>query len=276
MSNNSPLHGYTRILLLIIPYFFVMGFFQLIGLLFAKIADKNIDINKLSTQQHFIISFFGCIGTFLILYFFMKHIDKERFILMGFHIKTKGKDILTGIIIGLIIMGFSYFFLIALNEITYLKINFNFKEIIYSIFLYIFVSFSEEILFRGYILKNLLNSVNSYLALVLSALLFSLIHSFNPNIDWISFLGLFLGGILLGISYIHTRNLWFPIALHFSWNFFQTLFGFNISGQNFYSLIEFEITKKSILNGGFFGFEGSIISIIVQLLLIIFGIANSI
>ena len=93
-------------------------------------------------------------------------------------------------------------------------------------------------------------------------------HGFNPNIDLFGFLDLFLAGILLGVSYIFTKNLWFPITLHFSWNFFQSLLGFNVSGQDSYSLIEFKITEKNILNGGDFGFEGSIFSIIAQLIFI--------
>ena len=93
-------------------------------------------------------------------------------------------------------------------------------------------------------------------------------HGANPNMDWFSFLNLFLAGILLGMSYVYTKNLWFPIALHFSWNFFQSLFGFNVSGQDFYSLIEFNIPEKNKLNGGDFGFEGSVFSIIIQIILI--------
>ena len=77
---------------------------------------------------------------------------------------------------------------------------------------------------------------------------------------------MFLAGILLGLSYIYTKNLWFPIAFHFSWNLFQTIFGFNVSGQNTYSLIEFEITENTILNGGDFGFEGSIFATIFMIL----------
>jgi len=261
-------YNWTRVLLLIIPYFIVVGIFQLIGMLIADIDYKDLEVIK-TTQQRLIIYFFACLGTFVILWGFMKYVDKERFVLMGFHIKNRRKDILIGLFIGLIIMSFGYLFLIEINEITYLKTTFNLKEIGYSILVYIFVSFSEEILFRGYVLKNLLNSMHSSLALVLSAILFSLMHGANPNMDWFSFLNLFLVGILLGISYIYTKNLWFPIALYFSWNFFQTLFGFNVSGQDFYSLIEFKISEKNILNGGDFVFEGSIFSIIIQVLLII-------
>ena len=74
--------------------------------------------------------------------------------------------------------------------------------------------------------------------------------------------------MFLGISYIYTKNLWFPISLHFSWNLLETLFGFNVSGQDIYSIIEFNISERNNLNGGDFGFEGSIISIFAQLIFI--------
>ncbi len=82
-------------------------------------------------------------------------------------------------------------------------------------------------------------------------------------------ISLFLAGILLGLSYIYTKNLWFPIALHLSWNLFQTLFGFNVSGKDTYSLIEFSLNEKNLLNGGAFGFEGSILSVISMIIIII-------
>jgi hypothetical protein len=47
------------------------------------------------------------------------------------------------------------------------------------------------------------------------------------------------------------------------------LFGFNVSGQDFYSLIEFNIQENNLLNGGAFGMEGSILSIIANVLIII-------
>jgi len=132
--------------------------------------------------------------------------------------------------------------------------------------IYAIVAIVEEVLFRGYILRNLMISFNKYIALIISSLLFSAIHGFNPNIDLFGFIDLFLAGILLGISYIFTKNLWFPIALHFSWNLTQTFLGFNVSGQDVYSIVEFKITENNLLNGGNFGFEGSIFSIISQII----------
>ena len=146
----------------------------------------------------------------------------------------------------------------------------NWRSIFYSILVFTCVSFSEELLIRGYVLKNFMSSFNKYFALIMSSLIFALMHGANPNISLIPLFNLFLAGILLGTSYIYTKNLWFPIGLHFGWNLFQTLFGFNVSGQDFYSLIEFKITASNLITGGAFGLEGSIYSIVIQVVLIVF------
>jgi len=204
----------------------------------------------------------------LVLWFLMKWVDKEKFIILEFQIKNRLNDIILGILIGLVIMTVGYMVLVAFEEVAFENIVYSIKEILISILLFSIVAIVEETLFRGYILKNFMLSFNKYIALIISSVLFALMHGFNPNMDWFSYLNLFLAGILLGVSYIYTKNLWFPIALHFSWNLFQTLFGFNVSGQDFYSLIEFRITEQNMINGGDFGFEGSFLSIIAQLLVI--------
>lgn len=210
------------------------------------------------------------VGTFLVLWIFMKFVDKERFINLGFDIKNRLKDFNVGIGLGTFIMFIGYVILITINQIYFEKYNFNPSELLISFSIYIIVAIAEESLFRGYILKNFMLSFNKYIALILSSLFFSLAHAANPNFDFFAFLNLFIAGILLGTSYIFTKNLWFPIALHFSWNFFQTHFGFNVSGQNLYSLIEIKIIENNIFNGGEFGFEGSIFSITFQIIAIIF------
>lgn len=213
-------------------------------------------------NNNLIVSIFDLIGTFVLLWGFIKWVDKEKFITLGFQIKNRLNNIALGILIGLLIMAVGYLALMVLEEIEYHTIVYSIKEILISVLIFSIVSIVEEVLFRGYVLRNLMLSFNKYIALIVSSILFALMHGFNPNMDWFSYLDLFLAGMLLGVSYIYTKNLWFPIALHFSWNFFQTLFGFNVSGQDFYSLIEFQITEKNILNGGDFGFEGSVLSII--------------
>jgi CAAX protease family protein len=66
--------------------------------------------------------------------------------------------------------------------------------------------------------------------------------------------------LALGITYVHTKNLWFPIFLHISWNYFQgPILGFEVSGMNIKSLINHDLLGSDLITGGKFGFEGSIL-----------------
>lgn len=266
---RSKHRGWQNVLFLIIPYFIIVVFFQIIGMLIAGVDFMSPGPKNESGGQRAIVSFFGLLGTLLLLWIFMKYVDKEKFINLGFQTKNRLKDFIVGILLGAVIMATGYGLLVLLNEISFQRIVFDFKEIIISIILYIIVAVTEEVLLRGYILRSLMISFNKYVALIVSSVLFSLMHGFNPNVDLFGLTAIFLAGILLGISYIHTKNLWFPIALHLSWNLFQSGFGFNVSGQDSYSLIEFGVKENNLLNGGAFGFEGSILSIIAMVLVII-------
>ncbi len=267
-NQNRKTKGWRRLLLFIIPYILIVGVFQFFGAYLVGI-NLMIEFAKETTEQSILISFWGLIGTFLVIYWFMKSIDKEPFINLGFHYHNHRKDILVGFLAGFLTMGIAYLTLILFKQIRFSKINLLLDEFVLSSILFLLVAITEETLLRGYVLRNLMDSTNKHVALIVSAGIFSFMHAWNPHITWISFTNLFLAGVLLGLPYIFTKNLWFPISLHFSWNFFQSLFGFNVSGQNSYSLIEFDMIEENIINGGDFGFEGSIFSIIIQVFLII-------
>ncbi|PCI32630.1 MAG: CPBP family intramembrane metalloprotease [Flavobacteriaceae bacterium] len=259
--------GWQRVLLLILPYFIVIGFFQFFGMLAVGVSlnDFSEDL-ALSDYQKMIVSFSSLIGTLLVLWAFMKLFDKEKFINVGLHLKGRLVEGLVGVLAGALIMGLGFMVLVGMEEIKFTAFNFNGSQLLISVLTFAFVAIMEELLCRGYILKNLMGSFNKYVALIVSSVLFALIHGANPNIDAFALFNLFLAGIFLGISYMHTKNLWFPIALHFSWNLFQTMVGFNVSGQDAYSVVEFSMTEKNILNGGDFGFEGSVFAVAVMII----------
>lgn len=261
--------GWLRVLGIVIPYIFIVGAFQLIAMALLGLNNDNYEALRTS-QQEFVISFTDLLGTFLVLWLFVSAIQKEKFINLGFQVKNRLIEFNFGIGLGIVIMFLGFLILILISQIFFEKLNFNVYELLLSIGIFIIVAVVEETLIRGYVLKNLMLSFNKYIALLISSLLFSVMHAANPNFDLFAFLDLFLAGILLGLSYVYTKNLWFPIALHFSWNFFQSFFGFNVSGQDLYSVIEISIRDNNLLNGGGFGFEGSVLSIIFQLISIFF------
>ncbi|MDN3595991.1 CPBP family intramembrane glutamic endopeptidase [Zunongwangia endophytica] len=268
MSEKSKIPGWARILLIILPYFFVVAFFQIMGALIAGLDIEAFETPKKTSIQDLLITLFSFLGTLLVTSSFVIKVDKEKFINIGLHLKNRLQDILIGLVVGagIIIIGFGI--LIGLGEISFEAINWNFKEFLIAILLFTIVAIEEEVFCRGYIQKNLMTSFNKYFALVITALIFSLMHSFNPNLSLLGLINIFIAGIFLGLSYVYTKNLWFPIALHLSWNFFQSLLGFNVSGQNMYSLINISNNSTNFLNGGDFGLEGSILATILQVIAI--------
>jgi hypothetical protein len=80
-----------------------------------------------------------------------------------------------------------------------------------------------------------------------------------------------MGGLLLGVNYVHTRNLMFAIIFHFSWNFLQgPVLGFPVSGLKITGLLEATTEGHRWFTGGAFGLEGSA----VQTVLFVIGITT--
>jgi membrane protease YdiL (CAAX protease family) len=258
---------WENVISLIVPYFLVVGFFQLCGYWLLGLGISDID-SDLDGNQELVVMIFNASGTSLLIWVFLKFVERKSFISAGLHCPP-ASDVIYGLVMGFAIMASGYLILIRSGEIRYLNSSFSFKPFLSSIIFFVLVAFTEELLIRGYVLNNLMGSMNRYKALLLSSVLFSLMHLGNANYYWFAALELFLAGILLGLAYIYTRNLWFSVALHFSWNFFQgTLFGFNVSGRHTYSIINQLRYEDNIWNGGAFGFEGSLLSMILQIIAI--------
>ena len=260
-NHNGWIKSLLAFFLLFIPQILGAVILLIAGYDLSKMSSGKIDLNTMIILEYSMIFFMV-----ILLWLFMKFIDKQPFIQIGLQTKGRLKEFNYGIFLGFIIMGAAFLFLFSINEIVFVDFSFNLNKVLLSIVLFTGVSVFEEVVFRGYMLKNLLESFNPYLALFISSIFFSLIHGYNPNVTTLGLCNIFLAGFFLGASYVFTKNLWFPIALHFSWNFFQSMFGFKVSGLDSYSIIEFTIPENNMLNGGEFGFESSYLSIIILIL----------
>lgn len=251
---------WAKILLIIVAYVFLVGIFSVIAHLVLRIpiATRQDDLSLSQLVVVFAFNFAGILPT---IYLFRKHIDKKSFISIGLHIKHRGMDVLYGFLIAFAIMfgGTAILHLLGSINIS-MFMRFDFLTLVYTSLLFLLVSLSEELLCRGYILNNLLESGNKYKALIISSTIFAAFHLFNPNLSVFGITNVFLSGVLLGSAYIFTKNLWFPISLHFFWNFIQgSVLGYPVSGQPISSFSNIKLNSKSILNGGDFGFEGSVL-----------------
>ena len=129
------------------------------------------------------------------------------------------------------------------------------------------VGVAEEILMRGYPFDVLLRQGSIWSALLVTSMLFSLMHAMNPDISWMGFGNILLAGIWLGVARLVTGSLWLPISLHTGWNFFLgSVFGFPVSGIHERSLFVTETGGPAIITGGTFGPEGGLLATAVLLL----------
>jgi membrane protease YdiL (CAAX protease family) len=130
------------------------------------------------------------------------------------------------------------------------------------------VAVGEEVLSRGYLFGLLNYHFSRTTAIIVSSLLFALLHSLNPGV-WsnpIPMIELILAGILLAVLRVISGGLWLPIGFHLTWNLFQgNVYGFKVSGLNVSSFIQ-NVPEGSVwVSGGQFGAEGSVIGFIVTL-----------
>lgn len=130
-------------------------------------------------------------------------------------------------------------------------------------------SITQELLFRGYILQTIESRSSISVAVGLSACLFTAAHGGALTAGIVPATNLLLAGILLGLAYTATRNLWLPIALHFGWNFLQgPALGLAVSGQDVHggvTVLQTTLGGPPVLSGGTFGLEGGVVGTIVTL-----------
>jgi uncharacterized protein len=122
----------------------------------------------------------------------------------------------------------------------------------------------EETAVRGLIFQTLEEWLGSWTAVAISALLFGFLHALNPGASIISSLAIAVeAGGLLAAAFILTRNLWFPIGMHWAWNFFQgPVFGVPVSGMRLPSLLESYLQGPRAWTGGEFGLEAGLPAVI--------------
>jgi membrane protease YdiL (CAAX protease family) len=118
------------------------------------------------------------------------------------------------------------------------------------------VAVLEELLFRGAVFGALRKFFNWVFALVLSSMIYAIVHFMQPaetagGVTWLSglellprllrgfgdlhaivpgFFNLTLAGLLLGLAYQRTGNLYFSIGLHSGWIFWLKSYGMFTTG----------------------------------------------
>ena len=283
MSESSPRikSGWLRATLFFIVSLITSQIFAGIGLVVVLIAT-GFDLSALSNQEEITNAVKGVkfllplkviefLSVMLCAWLFIRFIDRKPLKSIGLILKGYEKDLKLGLALGAGLIAIGFLILFILGYLSVDGFSFPVGTLILYFLLFVVVSFHEEIMMRGYVLNNLMQSMNRYVALSISSVIFMSIHLLNPNVNFLSVVNLFLAGIVLGIYYIHKPNLWLPIGMHLTWNFFQgPIFGFEVSGIETKSIINQSVRGNEIITGGAFGFEGSILATILIITIIVY------
>jgi hypothetical protein len=128
--------------------------------------------------------------------------------------------------------------------------------------------FFEEMAFRGVVFRILEQKFGSWVALVLSSLVFGGVHFANGGETLAGVAAIaFVYGPLLTAPFMVTRRLWMSIGFHGAWNYTMgKVFSVSVSGVTAEGLIKGTMEGPDLLTGGHAGMEGSLIGIVVGVL----------
>lgn len=255
--------GWLRALIYFIIIMFAEFGLHICGLYLIDVfhfQSTNDDDQLLQLAFRFSIN---CAVIVLITWLIRKFIDRKSFLSLGFSLKGYNNEAAIGFCASVAILGIGTLLLIATGCIFYTGFDFSIS-LLSGVVLMIAVAISEEVIFRGYILSNLLQSANRWIALSISSAVFALVHLGNPGISALAIINIIVAGFLLGVNFIYTKNLWFSIFFHFSWNYFQgTILGYKVSGLPMSGGLRQMVSGSDIWTGGTFGFEGSVLCTIL-------------
>lgn len=134
--------------------------------------------------------------------------------------------------------------------------------LVVSIFVYLVISFNEELAFRGYILQRLAQAWGMPVAVLVSTLVFTSVHVLNPNVSVMGMVGIFAAGLLMAYAYLRTGALWLSIGFHIGWNLAEiNIFGFAGSGISEPSFVNSVVDGPELMTGGAFGPEGGLLGL---------------
>ena len=133
-------------------------------------------------------------------------------------------------------------------------------------------AFFEELFIRGYVFATLRRAGGWKLALIVTSVVFGLLHAWNPNPDAESILAVTVAGFFLGAILLATRSLYAAGAAHFAWNWVMSgALHIAVSGvpsrDPDYRVVE---TGPDWVTGGPWGPEGGIAAVVAMFVVLFY------
>ncbi|MBC7250885.1 MAG: CPBP family intramembrane metalloprotease [Anaerolineae bacterium] len=227
------------------------------------------------TWLELVLTGLGFLVVLVLTYLFRRFLDGKDFVTLGFRRQRLLLDTAFGLALGFVLMAGIFFVEWGLGLLAVEHQVWDERAIIKAVgdvslalLFFAIAGANEEIVFRGYVLPNLTEGMGRVAAVIVSSLVFGVFHVWNPNVSFIAIVNISLAGVVFAYAYLLSGNLWLPMALHFSWNFFQgAVFSLPVSGIVVRGLLETHPRPGADwITGGAFGPEAGLSGLVALLL----------
>ncbi len=255
---------------LAIPMLLVLFFagFVVSGLIFYPIIDRFFEVNEAWFSFYNLFVSFGFVIVFL--WIWVRFFEERSFITLGFNLKGALKKYLKGFFVGILMLVIVIGLMSVIGTVRILDnpepFGINGLGIVLLLLLgYIVQGASEEIIARGWQFQVIGARYKPWLGAVISSVIFALLHGLNAGINLLALINLALFAFLLIFMILHDKSIWAACGWHTAWNWtMENVFGLKVSGtEGIVSVFKFRTEGPSIITGGDFGPEASILTSIV-------------
>jgi membrane protease YdiL (CAAX protease family) len=214
-------------------------------------------------------------GIYIVMALYTRFVEKRSLKALGFQATNKGKKFISGCMFGLLSI-----FLVAILMVGFTDSTFSTEKLALfgwealPMVLLLLIPWgvqatSEEVLFRGWLTPHLGKKYGLLIAVGVSSLLFSFAHGLNPGFNLLGFLNLTLYGVFTAFYMLYEKSILGIAGHHIAWNWGQAnVLGILVSGDDPVpaSILGLQREGNSLLTGGDFGTEGSIITTLALIL----------
>jgi membrane protease YdiL (CAAX protease family) len=270
INSAGRLRSGWRVLIFVLLFAILM---IAMGLIAQKASQLTIQLVPSRGVAHFLENFIARIvlllGALAASYACTRGLEGLPWRALGVSLHTAWlRDLLVGSVIGVLSLAFATAIATVGGGLSFtisgrgafLQVG---QTLVFSALLFIIAALAEEALFRGYPLQTLTRANLAWLAVLLTSVPFAAVHLRNPNVAaGFTFINTALAGVWLAVAYLRTRSLWFPLGVHWAWNWaLGSLFGLPVSGITDlapHPLLHGTDLGPAWLTGGSYGIEGGL------------------
>ena len=283
--SGLDIHPYVKVILYIVGYFVVGialslvvavagGILAAAGVFEFPEIDPTLNLTDvealLEVMEPFLLPIVIVTGLYTIFYTwgFIHIVDRRRLRSLGLYMKPGwALDFAKGMALAVLVLGAIFAFSLMIGSIRVEGFARPAPEsvsvagyLIGAIVAFLLVGLYEELMFRGYVLQRLNERAGRFISIIISSVLFAVMHGANPGADLFGVFNTTIIAVILAVLYFRTRSLWMPVGFHFAWNFFLGyVYSLPVSGLPIYGILEVvEVDPDSKLTGGSYGPEAGL------------------